>query len=422
MLRPYKEELYKMKIISRKSNLALKQVEEIAKQINIDYELITKDSFGDKNKQISLLDSKTADDFFTRELDQMLLDNQADIAIHSAKDLPCQLPDGLEVIALTKRLDPADVFLSKNKIALNKARRVGLSSERRRAQVLQTNHKAEIVSIRGTIEERINLIEKENLDGIIVAACALKRLGLTNLITEILPFKTHPLQGMLAVAAKKNRTDLQEIFSKIDNRKNYGKVYLVGAGPGDPELMTIKAHKLIKEADVVLYDDLIYKNILADINAELVYVGKRKGFEAKTQEEINYLLYENAINGKKVVRLKGGDPFIFGRGGEEFDFLNQAFVECEVVPGITSAIAASAFLKLPLTKRGVSDSVTFLSGHSSDIEKIKVPKEGAIVYYMAGSNLENLAKRLIDCGRDKNQRVVLAKSVSSLRSRWVTQT
>jgi uroporphyrin-III C-methyltransferase len=146
-----------------------------------------------------------------------------------------------------------------------------------------------------------------------------------------------------------------------------GKVYLVGAGPGDPGLMTLKGKGLLECADVVIYDALVSPLILAMINpqAEKIDAGKRKGRHSKFQEETTQLLIEKAQSNAVVVRLKGGDPFVFGRGGEEMEDLLQAGVSVEVVPGVTSGIAAPAYAGIPLTHRAYSSSVTFVTGHES---------------------------------------------------------
>lgn len=146
-----------------------------------------------------------------------------------------------------------------------------------------------------------------------------------------------------------------------------GKVYLVGAGPGDPGLMTLKGKSLLEHADVVVYDALVSPPILAMIGdrAERIHAGKRRGRHSKLQAETTQLLVEKAQTHAVVVRLKGGDPFVFGRGGEEMQDLIAAGVRVEVVPGITAGIAASAYAGIPVTHRGYSSSVTFVTGHEA---------------------------------------------------------
>jgi uroporphyrin-III C-methyltransferase len=181
-----------------------------------------------------------------------------------------------------------------------------------------------------------------------------------------------------------------------------GKVFLVGAGPGDPELLTLKAAKALRSADVVLHDDLVSAEILRLIpaTAELVSVGKRAGQKSTPQTEINGLLVEYAINGRQVVRLKGGDPFIFGRGGEELEALRHAGIEVEVVPGITAALGAAAGIQVPLTHREMSSTLIFVTGNSRRSEHIanwpdRLPSNATVVIYMPGSDLGSVRERLL---------------------------
>jgi uroporphyrin-III C-methyltransferase len=193
-----------------------------------------------------------------------------------------------------------------------------------------------------------------------------------------------------------NRTDNQ-------GQKGLGKVYLVGAGPGDPGLMTLKGKGILECADVVIYDALVSPAILAMINpqAEQINAGKRMGRHSLLQDETTQLLIEQAQNHAVVVRLKGGDPFIFGRGGEEMADLIAAGVPVEVVPGITSGIAAPAYAGIPLTHRLYSSSVTFVTGHESagkyrpkvNWQAIAQGSE-TIVIYMGIHNLPYIVKQL----------------------------
>ncbi len=186
-----------------------------------------------------------------------------------------------------------------------------------------------------------------------------------------------------------------------------GKVYLVGAGPGDPGLMTIKGKMLLENADVVVYDALVSSPILAMINpqAEQIDAGKRRGRHSKLQDETNQLLIEKARNNAIVVRLKGGDPFVFGRGGEEMEALIQAGIAVEVVPGITSGIAAPAYAGIPITHRDYSSSVTFVTGHEvagkyrPQINWTAIAQGSeTIVIYMGVHNLGNILPELLTGG------------------------
>ena len=191
-----------------------------------------------------------------------------------------------------------------------------------------------------------------------------------------------------------------------------GIVYLVGAGPGDPGLMTRRALELIAEADAILYDRLIPPGALdaAHAGTELRYVGKEPGAPALSQEEINALLLELARAGKRVVRLKGGDPFVFGRGGEEAEALAAAGIPFEIVPGVTAGVAAPAYAGIPVTHRDAASAVAFVTGHE-DPDKPESALDwealgrfpGTLVLYMGVKNLSLIVERLIASGRDPDE-------------------
>jgi uroporphyrin-III C-methyltransferase len=183
-----------------------------------------------------------------------------------------------------------------------------------------------------------------------------------------------------------------------------GKVYLVGAGPGDPELLTLKAFKALKNADVVLHDELIGVEILALVpkTAQVRSVGKRGGRKNIRQEEINALLVQFALLGMQVVRLKGGDPMIFGRAGEEIEVLRRAGIEVEVIPGVTAALGAAASTQIPLTHREISSAVVVVTGHKSETGPDNWPGHlspgTTVVVYMPGYSYESTAHRLMAAG------------------------
>jgi len=184
-----------------------------------------------------------------------------------------------------------------------------------------------------------------------------------------------------------------------------GKVYLVGAGPGDPELLTLKALRLLRTADVVLHDDLVAPEILnlASPAARLQNVGKRSGEKKIRQQEINFLMVELAASGLQVVRLKSGDPLIFGRAGEEIDALRKAGIPCEIVPGVTSALGAAAAAQIPLTHRRASHALVLMTGHqafeSDPADWSKLVSSGAtLAIYMPGKDYSEIADRLVSAG------------------------
>jgi uroporphyrin-III C-methyltransferase len=180
-----------------------------------------------------------------------------------------------------------------------------------------------------------------------------------------------------------------------------GKVFLVGAGPGDPELMTLKAARALQAADVVLVDELVNRGCLAHArsDARIIEVGKRAGCKSTPQAFIEKLLVLHAKQGKTVARLKGGDPFVFGRGGEELAYLEANGIEVEVIPGITAGIAAPAALGIPVTHRQVSHGVTFVTGHGAEVDWDALARCGTtLVIYMGLRGLDYIACRLLAAG------------------------
>jgi uroporphyrin-III C-methyltransferase len=205
------------------------------------------------------------------------------------------------------------------------------------------------------------------------------------------------------------------------------KVYLVGAGPGDPELLTLKALRLIKSADVILYDRLINQEILlfAKPDCELVYVGKEDGKHTIEQEKINELLLKYAHTREVVVRLKGGDPFIFGRGGEEALFLVEHGIEFEVVPGVSSFYSVPAYAGIPITFRGISSSFAVITGHEdprkerSSIDWKSLKGINTLIVLMGVSRRKEIARRLIEIGRDPKEPVAFIENGTTERQRVI---
>jgi uroporphyrin-III C-methyltransferase len=213
-----------------------------------------------------------------------------------------------------------------------------------------------------------------------------------------------------------------------------GEVWLVGAGPGDPELLTVKALRLLQSADVVVHDRLTPQALLdlASPGARMIDVGKRKSRHTLPQEGINDLLIALAREGLKVVRLKGGDPFVFGRGGEELLALRQAGVQAHVVPGVTAALAAAAGAGAPLTHRGLAQAVTFVTGHAAmkdgepgepDLDWLVLSRPNhTVVVYMGVTTAALLSSRLIQAGRAPSTPVLVVENASRAEERRVLTT
>jgi uroporphyrinogen III methyltransferase/synthase len=196
-----------------------------------------------------------------------------------------------------------------------------------------------------------------------------------------------------------------------------GKVYLVGAGPGHPELLTVKAAELLKLADVVIYDRLIQEETLALSKpaAEKIYMGKTIGQDESRQDEIHVMLLEKAREGKLVVRLKGGDPFLFGRGGEEAEFLAEHDIPFEVIPGVSSALAAPLSAGISLTHRNSASSVAIVTGHevgkeASRLQWDALSKLDTIVFLMGAHNVRAIARKLIENGRNPDTPAVMIQN------------
>ena len=187
-------------------------------------------------------------------------------------------------------------------------------------------------------------------------------------------------------------------------------VYLTGAGPGDVELLTIKALRVIKEADVIIYDRLANPEILKEAKngCNFVYVGKEDGHHIMPQDEINETIYQNSTKYNCVVRLKGGDPFVFGRGGEEGIYLKERKVKFEIIPGITSAISVPAYAGIPVTHRGVAVSFRVITGHespnkqNSQIDWESFKSDDTLVFLMGLHNLSKITSKLIEIGKPQN--------------------
>ena len=477
------------------------------------------------DKSLSAFGSKGA---FTKELEGAMMDGRIDLAVHSAKDLPVELPEGLTVGAVLKRGDSRDVWVSLRKeFSEIEACRgkviVGTGSLRRALQIRQMCNGVEIRDIRGNVPTRLKKLSEELFDGIILAAAGLKRLGyLSDACDETGCFEAEeqtffyeilskeqflPAAGQGIIALETRQKDCEDCMQaihdedtwqmfltersflraigggcneaaavdvrmdgqKVSVRARYagdglhmkektvtgtrcgnieedrklavslgeqiaarlqsGKVYLIGAGPGDTGLITMKGIEALKEADVVVYDHLASASLLNETKdaAEWIDAGKFAGNHRMKQSEIEQLLIEKAMAGHVVARLKGGDPFIFGRGGEEALALTAAGIEYEVIPGVSSVYSAPAYAGITITHRGKASSFHVITGHEDPTKEnssldyeILAREEGTLVFLMGLSKLHQISERLIANGKDAHTPAAVIASGTTARQRCVT--
>jgi uroporphyrinogen III methyltransferase/synthase len=213
-------------------------------------------------------------------------------------------------------------------------------------------------------------------------------------------------------------------------RKSYGSVHIVGAGPGDPDLITVKGLKLLKKADVVIYDRLVPTSLVkrTSRSAEKIYVGKGAGWHTIGQDEIHRIIVEHARGGKDIFRLKGGDPFLFARGGEEAQRLRRAGIKFTIVPGVTSALAVPAYAGIPATHRKYASSVAIVTGHQDPNKKQRVDWKklatavDTIIILMGMGRLKQIVEGLIEGGREPTTKVAIIEWGTTNHQRTVTGT
>lgn len=423
---------------------------------------------------------------FVREIEEQLLRGEIDLAVHSMKDMPVKPANGLSFTKTWKREDARDVLVLREAGSLKELRQgavIGTGSLRRKVQLQRLCPNVRVVDIRGNVDTRIHRMEEEGLDGIVLAAAGLHRLGRQDAITcymdaaEMIPA---PAQGVLALEIREGDDMLRELLDRLADEESHvtamvereflrlaggdchmsvgaycmknedstfllygllgdevtmvrgedpsllagqamqrlscpkqsmtgkgpGRVYLLGAGPGDPGLLTVKGREILERADCIIYDRLVAPELLsyARADCERLYVGKENHHHTREQEEIHALLVEKAGMYETVVRLKGGDPYVFGRGGEEAMALREAGIACEVVPGVTSAIAALAYAGIPVTHRGVAGSFRVMTAHDRRDELAELDFAGmahsrdTLVFLMGLSKLEDIVAGLMEAG------------------------
>lgn len=515
-----------IKIGTRKSKLALIQTDIVKDKIKkafpeIEVEIVKIDTKGDQilDKSLTSFGGKGV---FTAELEAELLSGAVDIAVHSAKDMPMDFPEGLGIGAVLDRADVRDTFVTttgKKLEELEPGSVVGTSSLRRELLIKEINPYVTIKLLRGNVQTRLSKLRDGQYDGIILAAAGIERLGYEKeegihyqyLDPDV--FLPAAGQGILAVESRTEDAEMAEILAAIHSEKaecllmaeraflktiggscnapaaalcreengefsmramyvkdgihsrktymtvdiagkdtarkskievatelginvahevNKGMVYLVGAGPGDEDLLTRKGLRLLREADVVVYDNLASSSLLNEVrdDAELIYAGKRSSNHHLKQYETNELLVKLALAGKNVVRLKGGDPYIFGRGGEEGQELREAGIDFEVVPGISSSYSVPAYCGIPVTHRDFASSFHVITGHEGNHKngvsvlnyETLAKEEGTLIFLMGLKNLPNIVASLMENGKDPATPVGVLQEGTTARQRVATGT
>lgn len=483
------ESYMKYKIGTRGSRLALTQAEYVQARLAKEYpehefEIRVIRTKGDVvwDKPLHEIGDKGV---FVREIEEKLLDGEVDIGVHSMKDMPSLPAHGLAFTKSWKREDPRDVLILREKKSLEELHKgavIGTGSRRREFQIKRLRPDLQVVNIRGNVDTRLRKMEEEKLDGIILAAAGLHRLGMQDKITrylepeEMIPA---PAQGILALEIREGDKETARLLDALhdaqtademraergflqniggdchvpvgavctktgDNslrlsamfgnesgsrqayvsvcgtdpeeiareaafqirRRMAGLVSLVGAGPGDPGLITVKGLEKIREADCIIYDRLAAPQLLGEAKpgCEKIYVGKADRRHTMKQEDINRLLVKKSMEYEHTVRLKGGDVYVFGRGGEEGLFLKENGVPFEIVPGVTSAIAGLAYAGIPITHRGTALGFHVVTAHDKrdeladiDFEALARGKE-TCVFLMGLGKLGEIAQRLLEAG------------------------
>jgi len=394
------------------------------------FELIELKTPGDRDKVSDLRTSPS--DFFTRDLDATVIASDLDCALHSAKDLPDSLPSGLDMFYLPWNEDPRDALVFPESAVDegvpktgDSSPRIGISSDRRAEFCRGRFPNAAILPIRGNIEQRLRLLDDGEYDLLVMAAAGLKRLGLEHRISEYVPLEelTPPAgQGYLAMTFKKDDPlfrGLRVFFVK--------PVVFAGSGPGDPELATLAAVDALKQAEVCLYDSLAPEKLLDYLpdGAERIYVGKRVGAHSARQPDISDMLVRHARMGRSVVRLKGGDPCVFGRLAEELEALDEFGLPFRIAPGISSFQAAAAVSGLLPTRRGVSRGFTILTPRKAGSAEFAEFSDRELndlttVFFMGMTMLAEIADFLLKAGRPRETPAAVILAAGTVDERVVT--
>lgn len=474
---------------TRGSRLALAQAEQVRERLAGAYpgeafEIRVIRTTGDRitDKPLDQIGDKGV---FVGEIEKEILAGEVHIGVHSMKDMPSFPEQGLMLTRAWKREDPRDVLVLRGKDSLAQlppGAVIGTGSRRREYQLKRLRPDLRVVSLRGNVDTRLRKMEEARLDGIVLAAAGLHRLGLQGRITQYLEAEEMipaPAQGILALEIRQDDEKLAAMLDALSDaetaeeadaergflqeiggdchvpvgalcrstgdgvyelrtmfgdgwgekqayaavrgtkprelarraaaeirRQIAGKVLLVGAGPGDPGLITVKGLEAVRRADCILYDRLASPELLKEAKptCERIYVGKEDHRHTMRQEEINRLLVQKSMQYAETVRLKGGDPYVFGRGGEEGLFLRESGVPFAVIPGISSCIAGPALAGIPVTHRGLAGGFHVVTARSrrdelADIDFAAMARgKETCVFLMGLGMVREIADRLMEAG------------------------
>lgn len=479
----------KYRIGTRGSRLALAQTELVKRRLEQSYpehefEIQVIQTKGDRIQNVPL--NQIGDrGVFVKEIEEKLLSGDIHIGVHSMKDMPSDPAEGLLFTKAWKREDPRDVLVLREAESLEQlppGAVIATGSRRREFQMKRLRPDIRITGIRGNIDTRLRKMEEQKLDGVLLAAAGLHRLGLRERISqyfepeEMIPA---PAQGTLALEIRKEDTALRQMLDSLSDgeteqeagaersflkmvggdchlpvgaccektengvfrmrvlygnetgerlaavcvegedpaklaedavaavgRKLAGRVYLVGAGPGDPGLITVRGLEVIRQADCILYDRLISPLLLEEAKPECekIYVGKENHHHRLEQEEINCLLVKKAYEYPRVVRLKGGDVYVFGRGGEEGMALAEKGICFQVIPGVSSCTAGPAYAGIPVTHRGTAGGFHVVTAHDrkdqlADIDFEAMAKgRDTCIFLMGRSKIKEITQGLMEGG------------------------
>ena len=413
-----------LRIGTRSSKLAIVQTEAAVSKLShllpaVSFEVLSMSSPGDEDRTTDL--ERSDPDFFTRYLDGAIEKGELDCAIHSAKDLADNLPATLQWFWLPWHEDPRDVIVFRENEDINSLPqnpKIGISSTRRRVYCQKRFPNGSLLGVRGNIEERLHQLDNGEYDLLIMAGAALKRLSLEHRITEWIPLadlRTPEGQGYLAITYRKVDQRLHRIRSLF-----LKTAVFIGGGAGDPNYCTLAGWNELQNCDICIFDALSPEGLLKKLpsHIRLVDAGKRQGKYKIPREKLDRLIVDLVRQGKKVARLKGGDPGIYGRLAEEIRIMENHHLPYRVIPGVSSLNVATTGTGMLLTRRGISKGFTVITPQLSENKNEGVGRqvrEGlALVFFMAVGKTGEITTQLLKEGRPGSEPASMIFGAGSL--------